>query len=82
VAAFFVMGIAAWHLLRGQERDVFTRSFRTAAIFGLVSTLVVAMTGDFHAAEIAKVQPTKLAAMEALWETERGAPMNPAAGAR
>jgi len=75
VAAFFVMGIAAWHLLRGQERDVFTRSFRTAAIFGLVSTLVVAMTGDFHAAEIAKVQPTKLAAMEALWETERGAPM-------
>jgi cytochrome d ubiquinol oxidase subunit I len=76
VAAFFVMGISAWHLLRKNEMTFFKRSFRTAAVFGLASCLLVAMTGDFHAVEIAKVQPTKFAAMESVWETQRGAPMS------
>jgi cytochrome d ubiquinol oxidase subunit I len=76
VAAFFVMGISAWHLLRKNELTFFKRSFRIAAIFGLGACLLVALTGDFHAVEIAKVQPTKFAAMESVWETQRGAPMN------
>jgi cytochrome d ubiquinol oxidase subunit I len=76
VAAFFVMGISAWHLLRKNELNFFKRSFRSAAVFGLVSCLLVVMTGDFHAVEIAKVQPAKFAAMESVWETQRGAPMS------
>lgn len=76
VAAFFVMGIAAWHLLRKNEIDFFTRSFKTAAMFGLLSGLAVGATGDFHAVEIAKVQPTKFAAMESVWETRANAPMH------
>ena len=76
VAAFFVMAISAWHLLRKNELDFFKRSFRAAAIFGLVSTLLVAMTGDMHGVEVAKVQPSKFAAMESVWETQRGAPMH------
>jgi cytochrome d ubiquinol oxidase subunit I len=76
VAAFFVMGISAWHLLRKNEITFFQRSFRTAAVFGLASCLLVAMTGDFHGAEIAKTQPAKLAAMEAVWETQRNAPLS------
>jgi cytochrome bd ubiquinol oxidase subunit I len=76
VAAFFVMGISAWHLLRKNELTFFKRSFRTAAIFGLGASLMVAVTGDFHGVEIAKVQPTKFAAMESVWETQRGASMS------
>ncbi|MDY0385216.1 cytochrome ubiquinol oxidase subunit I [Trichlorobacter sp.] len=76
VAAFFVMGIAAWHLLRKNEIDFFTRSFKTAAMFGLLSGLAVGASGDFHAVEIAKVQPTKFAAMESVWETRSNAPMH------
>jgi cytochrome d ubiquinol oxidase subunit I len=76
VAAFFVMAISAWHLLRKNEIDFFKRSFRAAALFGLVSTLLVAMTGDMHGVEVAKVQPSKFAAMESVWETQRGAPMH------
>jgi len=76
VAAFFVMGISAWHLIRRNEMTFFKRSFRTAAIFGLVACLLVALTGDFHGVEIAKTQPAKLAAMEAVWETQRGVPMS------
>ena len=76
VAAFFVMGISAWHLIRRNEITFFKRSFRISAIFGLVACILVVLTGDFHGVEIAKTQPTKLAAMEALWETQRGVPMS------
>ncbi|MBA4371849.1 MAG: cytochrome ubiquinol oxidase subunit I [Thermodesulfovibrio sp.] len=76
IAAFFVMGIAAWHLLKKNETAFFGRSFRIAAIFGFVSSLLVFAAGDFHAIEIARVQPAKFAAMESVWETQRAAPYN------
>jgi cytochrome d ubiquinol oxidase subunit I len=72
VAAFFVMGISAWHLLRKNNLNFFKRSFRTAAVFGLASTIAVAATGDFSAIDVAKHQPAKLAAMEAVWDTQKG----------
>jgi cytochrome d ubiquinol oxidase subunit I len=74
VAAFFVMGISAWHLLKKSPSDLFKRSFRAAATFGLVSSILVFLVGDFHAAEVAKTQPSKFAAMEAVWETQKAAP--------
>ena len=73
LAAFFVTGVAAWHILRKNEMDLFKRSFKAAAVFGLVSGLLVIATGDFHAVEIARVQPAKLASLEAVWETQKGA---------
>ena len=75
VGAFFVMGIAAWHLLRKNQPLFYKKSFRMAAVFGLISSFLVIGIGDFHAAEVAKTQPTKLAAMESLWETDRGVPL-------
>ncbi|ABB32159.1 cytochrome bd ubiquinol oxidase subunit I [Geobacter metallireducens RCH3] len=76
VAAFFVMGISAWHLLRKSRVDFFVRSFKMGSVFSLVSALLVFGSGDFHAVEIAKTQPTKFAAMESVWETQKGAGMN------
>ncbi len=76
IAAFFVMGISAYHLLKKTDPDFFKRSFRSAATFGLLSSLLIFLVGDFHAAEVAKTQPTKFAAMESLWETKRGAEYN------
>ncbi len=76
VAAFFVMGISAWHLLRKNQVDFFVRSFRMGAVFGLLGVVLVLLSGDFHAVEIAKTQPTKFAAMESIWETKRGVGMN------
>ncbi|MFA6412763.1 MAG: cytochrome ubiquinol oxidase subunit I [Syntrophales bacterium] len=74
VAAFFVMGISAWHLLRKSHPEFFKKSFQIAAIFGLASSLLIVLVGDFHGAEVGKVQPAKLAAMESVWETQRGVP--------
>jgi cytochrome d ubiquinol oxidase subunit I len=76
IAAFFVMGISAYHLLKKNNPDFFKRSFRTAATFGLLSSLLIFLVGDFHAAEVAKTQPTKFAAMESVWETKQGAAYN------
>ncbi len=76
VAAFFVMGVSAWHLLRKNETDFFIRSFRIAATFGLFSTVAVGIFGDMSAVEVAKVQPTKFAAMESVWESRHGVGMN------
>ncbi len=75
LSAFFVMGISAYHLLKHQHAEFFTRSFRMALIFGLISSIWVVLEGDRHAIHVTQVQPAKLAAMEAHWETTRQAPM-------
>jgi cytochrome d ubiquinol oxidase subunit I len=76
VAAFFIMGVSAWHLLRKNELEFFKRSFKQAALFGLLSSILVGVIGDYHAVEVAKVQPSKFAAMESVWDTQRGVGMN------
>ena len=76
LSAFVVMGISAYHLLRKQHVDFFTRSFRTALVFGLVFSVFIVINGDMHAVHVTEVQPTKLAAMEAHWETTTRAPIH------
>ena len=76
LAAFFVMGISAYHLLKKQHIDFFTRSFKIGLTFGLVFSVFVALEGDFHARHVTEVQPAKLAAMEAHWETTTQAPIH------
>jgi cytochrome d ubiquinol oxidase subunit I len=73
LAGFFVMAIAAYHLMKNNNVSLFKASFRYAAVFSFVSSLLVLGTGDFHGIEVAKVQPTKFAAMESHWETQKGA---------
>ncbi len=75
VAGFFVLGISAYHLLKGNETEFFKKSAKIGAVFAFVSSILVAGIGDFHAKEVAHTQPTKLAAMESLWETTKNAPM-------
>jgi len=75
LAGFFVMGVSAWHLLRKQNIDFFTRSFRMGLGFALVASFVVAIQGHSHGNEVARIQPAKLAAMESHWETGTHVPM-------
>jgi cytochrome d ubiquinol oxidase subunit I len=76
VAAFFIMGIAGYHLFRKNDSDLFKRSFRIGATFGLAASLLVIVVGDFSAVEVAKTQPSKFAAMSSLWQTQKGVPFN------
>lgn len=75
VAAFFVMGISAYHLLKKQNVEFFTKSFRLGLVFGFIFSIVVVVEGDLHARHVTETQPAKLAAMESLWETTENAPI-------
>lgn len=75
LTGFFVLGVSAYHLLRKNEVEFFKKCFKIGAVFALASSLLVVAVGHSHAQEVARTQPTKLAAMEALWETTKDAPM-------
>jgi cytochrome d ubiquinol oxidase subunit I len=75
LSAFFVMGISAYHLLKKQHLAFFTKSFRIALTFGLIFSIVEVLEGHLHGSDLAEKQPTKLAAMEAHWETRTQAPI-------
>ena len=76
LAAFFVMGASAYHLLKKQHIDFFTRSFKIGLVVGLVASIFIVVEGDRHAIHVTEVQPTKLAAMEAHWDTVPNAPIH------
>jgi cytochrome d ubiquinol oxidase subunit I len=75
LSAFFVMGVSAYHLLRKKQPLPFVKSFRIALIFGLISSVGVALMGDFSGQQVATKQPSKLAALESHWETRTHAPL-------
>lgn len=75
LSSFLVMGISAYHLLKKQHIEFFTRSFKMALVFGLISSVWVVIEGDQHAVHVTSTQPTKLAAMESHWETTERAPL-------
>ena len=69
-AAFFMLGISAYHLLHKNEVELFKRSFQIAAIVGAVAVMLLAMNGHSQAQHMVQTQPMKMAAAEGLWETE------------
>ena len=73
LAALFVCAVCAWYLLRGREQKMARKSIAVASVFGLVFALITAFTGDRSGAIVARVQPMKLAALEALYDGEEGA---------
>ena len=75
LAALFVVGVSAWYLLRRREQQMARKSIAIASAFGFVFALITAFTGDRSGAIVARVQPMKLAAMEALSEGQEGAPL-------
>ncbi|AFM41315.1 cytochrome bd-type quinol oxidase, subunit 1 [Desulfosporosinus acidiphilus SJ4] len=72
-AAFFVMGISAYHLIKKNHSDVFRRSFHIAVVFGIISTFGVTGIGHLQGMYLVKTQPMKMAAAEAHWNTENPA---------
>jgi len=73
LSGLFVTGISAWYLLKKRETDFALKSMKVGAIFGLISTLLIAYTGDGSAYNVSQKQPMKLAAMEGLYQGKTGA---------
>jgi cytochrome d ubiquinol oxidase subunit I len=70
IAAVFVLGVSAFYLLKGRHVGVAKRSMTVAAAFGLASSLSVVVLGDESGYALTDNQKMKLAALEAMWETE------------
>ncbi len=69
-AAVFVLGISAWFLLKNRHIELAKRSMTVAASFGLAAALSVVVLGDESGYLSTEHQKMKLAAIEAMWETE------------
>jgi cytochrome d ubiquinol oxidase subunit I len=78
VAAGFVAGVALWRMARRPDIDRLTykKAAKLGAITLLVSGLAVVVTGDVQAKVMTEVQPMKMAAAEALYETSQPAPFS------
>ena len=75
-AAAFVVGVAFWLMRRGprpEDRGMYRTAVRSGAVVLLVSGLGVAVSGDVQGKIMTEVQPMKMAAAEALYETEQPA---------
>lgn len=73
-AGIFVMAISAYHLLKKTHLDFFRSSYKIGVICTLLCGFLVMGTGHLQTQYVAKVQPMKLASMEALWESADPAP--------
>lgn len=75
VGAAFAVGVSCWYLLKNREHRLAKESIKIAASVGLVASVLAAITGDESAYRVAKVQPMKLAAMEALYNGGENQPL-------
>jgi cytochrome d ubiquinol oxidase subunit I len=74
-ASFVVAGLSAWRLLRAPADASALRTLRTGVVIAAVIAPLQIFAGDLHGLNTLRHQPAKIAAMEALWNTERGAPL-------
>jgi cytochrome bd ubiquinol oxidase subunit I len=69
---FVIGGISAWYILRDRQAAFFTKSFKIVIATALVVAPLQVYLGHLSAEQVYHYQPTKLAAMEAKWETSPG----------
>ena len=74
-SAFLVAGIAAYRILRGDTKKAPVLALKTAVILAAVVTPMQIFIGDLHGLNTLEHQPQKIAAIEGVWETEKGAPL-------
>src|SRR5262245_58660216 len=74
-AAFVVIGLSAWRLLKAADDASARTTLHNALLLAALLTPVQAFVGDLHGINTLEHQPAKIAAMEAIWKTDRGVPL-------
>jgi len=69
-AAFFMLGISAYHLARKKDVEIFKTSFQIAAVLGLTAVCLTGLVGHSQGVEVMDTQPMKMASIEALWNND------------
>ncbi len=73
--AFLVSGLSAWQLLRGRGQRAAPCVLRVGLTLAALLVPLQIVVGDLHGLNTLEHQPAKVAAMEGLWQTQRGAPL-------
>jgi cytochrome d ubiquinol oxidase subunit I len=73
--AFLMCGVSAWQILRGKDNLATRQVLKAGLVAGAALIPVQIFMGDLHGLNTLEHQPAKIAAMEAIWKTERGAPL-------
>ena len=68
-AAFLILGVSAYHLIRKQNVELFKKSFQMAALVGVITSLSLFLAGHTKGQYMYETQPMKFASVEAHWET-------------
>jgi cytochrome d ubiquinol oxidase subunit I len=74
-ATFLIAGLSAWRLLRAPGDASASRTLRTGIVVAAVLAPLQAWVGDLHGLNTLEHQPAKIAAVEAIWKTEKGVPL-------
>ena len=74
-ASFVVAGLSAWRLIKEPGDRTALGTLRSGAVLAAILTPLQAFVGDLHGLNTLEHQPAKIAAMEAIWKTEKGAPL-------
>jgi cytochrome bd ubiquinol oxidase subunit I len=74
-ASFVIAGLSAWRLLRERSDAGAARTMRAGLLAAAGLIPVQMFVGDQHGLNTLEHQPAKIAAMEAIWHTERGVPL-------
>lgn len=74
-ASFLMAGLSAWQLLKGSATAGTHKALRTAIVTAAVAIPLQIWMGDMHGLNTLRHQPAKIAAIEGIWHTERGAPL-------
>ncbi len=69
--SIFVMGISSYYLIRKTDTVFAKLSFKIAATFGLISTILLIFMGDRSGLDIYKYQPSKVATIEGMWDLQK-----------
>jgi cytochrome d ubiquinol oxidase subunit I len=73
-ASFLLAGISAYRWLQGDRAKDVKAALRTGVMVAAVLIPVQILVGDMHGLNTLQHQPAKLAAMEGIWETQKGVP--------
>ena len=73
--AFLLAGISAWQVIKRTRNSSTGRVLRTGITLAALLVPLQIFVGDLHGLNTLEHQPAKIAAMEGVWETERGAPL-------
>jgi cytochrome bd ubiquinol oxidase subunit I len=74
-AAFLLAGLSAWQVLRGGVNASTARVLRVGLTLAALLVPLQIVVGDLHGLNTLRHQPQKIAAMEGVWDTGRGAPL-------